>query len=79
MHDRADRVAAHHVSEPRDVVDVTLDQLPAERRQPMAGRQVVVDDDVPARAAKEFRRVAADVTRAAGDENGSQGYLPIEK
>jgi len=72
-------VPAHDVAEPRDVVDVALDQRRAQRRPAMAGGQVVVDDDVAACAAEEFRRVAADVAGAAGDENGSQVYLPIEK
>jgi hypothetical protein len=72
-------VAAHDVAQPRDVVHVALDELGIAGRGAVPGRQVVVGDDAAAGARQQPGRVAADVAGAAGDENGSQGYLPIEK
>ncbi len=46
-------------------------------RGAMAGRQVVVDDDLVVRGEKRLDRVAADIARAARDQHSAHGR-PIE-
>ena len=55
--------------EARWVGDVALDELEAAGQAAMAGGEVVVDDDVVAGTPQRAGRVAADVTRSAGDQD----------
>ena len=59
---------AHRV----DVADVAFDQRRTECRLAMSGRQVVVDDDPVPSLAEGLGGVAADVARAAGNQDGGR-------
>src|SRR5688572_10776444 len=52
-----------------DVADVPFDERRAQRRLAVPGREIVVDDYAMTRPAERLRGVAADVARAASDQN----------
>ena len=69
MHHRENVVLRQRSPYGADVRDIPFDELSEFRGGAMAGHEVVVHDDVVARARERLRRVAADVAGAAGDEH----------
>ena len=75
VHDREDVVAAQRAPYRRHVRDVPLDQFAVPDGLAMTGHQVVEHDDAMAGLLQRLGGVAADVARAAGDEDASPGHL----
>ena len=71
-------MALNRVADGRLVGNVRDHQRRVAHRRAMPGLQVVEDDHVPAGRAQRHCGVAANVTGAAGQEDGPH-YLPIEK
>ena len=74
MHHREDLVPAERRLHRRGVQDVSLDELAELHGGAVPRRQVVVDDDAIAGAAERFRRMAADVAGASGDQDGAASF-----
>ena len=69
MHHGEAFVASEGGGESRRVGDVALHELAVLYGLPMAGQQIVEDNDAVAGTVQRFCRMAADVAGAAGDQN----------
>jgi hypothetical protein len=79
VHHRIHFVPADRLAQQRHIADVAHDEWRTERRLAVPRRQIVEDDDPAAGSGDKLGGVAADVAGAAGDQNGAQRYLPMEK
>ena len=79
VHHRIHIVLANRGTQPCRVVNIADDyRRCVSRRFPMAGRQIVENNDPRALCAQRFDGVASDVPGPAGNQNTAQGR-PIER
>ena len=72
MHDGRGATVADRATDGVHVADVAFDHGRAERRASMSGREIVVDDNAVPGEPQGLGGVAADVARAASDEDDRQ-------